>query len=197
MRLRPITRHDGQAWQRVRRANVNWLARWDATAPSRTARETPAQPRSYSSMVRTMLREARAGRQLPFVVEYEGRFVGQLTVSNVVRGSAQFASIGYWIDERYAGRGIITRAVAMAVDHCFGPVGLHRIEIAIRPENTSSLRVVEKLGIQQVGFAPKFLHIDGDWRDHRLFAITREEVPLGLVHRLDARSAPQDSQQSQ
>jgi ribosomal-protein-alanine N-acetyltransferase len=148
-------------------------------------------------MVRQMRREARAGRQLPFAVEYDGRFVGQLTVSNVVRGSAQFASIGYWVDEQYAGRGIIPRAVAMAVDHCFGEVGLHRIEIAIRPENTSSLRVVEKLGIGQIGFAPRFLHIDGEWRDHVLFAITCEEVPRGLVHRLDARAESEDSQQSQ
>ena len=130
-------------------------------------------------------------------MEYDGRFVGQLTVSNIVRGSAQFASIGYWIDERYAGRGIITRAVAMAIDHCFGPVGLHRIEIAIRPENASSLRVVEKLGLQEIGRAPRFLHIDGDWRDHVLFAITREEVPQGVVHRLDLRTGAGDSHQSQ
>ena len=136
-------------------------------------------------MVRQMRTEARAGRQLPFAVEYDGRFVGQVTVSNIVRGSAQFASIGYWIDQAFAGRGIIPRAVAMAIDHSFGPVGLHRIEIAIRPENVSSLRVVEKLGINEVGFAPRFLHIDGDWRDHRIFAITREEVPLGLLRRLD------------
>jgi ribosomal-protein-alanine N-acetyltransferase len=129
-------------------------------------------------------------------VEHDGRFVGQLTVSNIVRGSAQFASMGYWIDERYAGRGIIPRAVALAIDHCFGEVGLHRIEIAIRPENTSSLRVVEKLGINEVGFAPKFLHIDGDWRDHRIFAITREDAPLGLLARLDARANSPDSHQS-
>ena len=58
--------------------------------------------------------------------------------------------------------------------------------MAIRPENPSSLRVVEKLGIREVGYAPRFLHIDGDWRDHRLFAITREEVPRGLVDRLDS-----------
>ena len=147
-------------------------------------------------MVRSMRREAREGRQLPFVVEYDHHFVGQLTVSNVVRGSAQYASIGYWIDEAYAGRGITTRAVAMAIDHCFGPVGLHRIEVAIRPENTSSLRVVEKLGIKEIGYAPRYLHIDGDWRDHRLFAITREDVPLGLLRRLDTTAADADSHQS-
>jgi [ribosomal protein S5]-alanine N-acetyltransferase len=135
-------------------------------------------------MVRGMRREARAGRQLPFAVEYDGAFVGQLTVNNIVRGSAQFASLGYWIDRRHAGRGIIPRAVAMAIDHCFEGVGLHRVEIAIRPENAASLRVVEKLGIPQVGYAPRFLHIDGEWRDHRIFAVTREEVRGRMVDRL-------------
>ena len=69
------------------------------------------------------------------------------------------------------------RAVAMVIDHCFFTAGLHRIEIAIRPENSNSLRVVEKLEIREVGYAPKYLHIDGAWRDHRIYAITKEEVP--------------------
>ncbi len=60
----------------------------------------------------------------------------------------------------------------MAVDHCFGPVGLHRLEIAIRPENAASLRVVAKLGLREEGLRERFLHIQGDWRDHRTFAVT-------------------------
>jgi ribosomal-protein-alanine N-acetyltransferase len=114
----------------------------------------------------------------------DGRFAGQVTVNNIVRGSAQFASVGYWLDRTFAGRGVMPLAVAMVIDHCFFTVGLHRIEIAIRPENSNSLRVVEKLGIQEIGYAPRFLHIDGDWRDHRLYAITVEEAPEGLVSRL-------------
>ena len=74
-------------------------------------------------------------------------------------------------------------AVALACDFCLSQVGLHRIEIAIRPENVASLRVVEKLGITEVGYAPRYLHINGDWRDHRLFAVTVEEVPQGLLRR--------------
>jgi ribosomal-protein-alanine N-acetyltransferase len=189
VRVRPISLRDRNDWRRTRGRNQRWLARWDATAP----RVDQPRPRSFTTMVRGLLREARAGRQMPFVVEYEGQFVGQLTVAGIVRGSAQFASLGYWIDESYAGRGIIPRAVALVIDHCFGPAGLHRIEIAIRPENTASLRVVEKLGIHQVGFAPRFLHIDGAWRDHMIFAITREEAPLGVLRRLDTP----DSHQSQ
>lgn len=180
LRLRPLALSDRRDWRRVRQRNLAWLSRWDATTPP----GADARPRTFGAMVRAMHREARAGRQLPFAVEYDGRFVGQLTVNNVVRGSAQFASIGYWIDEELAGQGLMTRAVAMAVDHCFFVLRLHRIEVAIRPENTASLRVVEKLGIPEFGYAPRYLHIDGDWRDHRLFAITREDCPKGLQDRL-------------
>lgn len=182
LRLRPINLKDREVWRRTRQANAAWLGRWDATAPSRSQ----AQPRSFSSMVRQMRAEARAGRQLPFVMEYQGLFVGQVTVSNIVRGSAQFASIGYWIDETYAGRGLTPRAVAMVIDHCFSTAGLHRIEVAIRPENSNSLRVVEKLGLREIGYAPRYLHIDGEWRDHRLYAVTVEECPEGMLARLDA-----------
>ncbi len=180
LRLRPLAVSDRKAWRRVRERNAVWLGRWDATTPP----GAEARPRTFSAMVRTMQHEARAGRQLPFAVEYDGEFVGQLTVNNVTRGSAQFASIGYWIDEAHAGKGLMTRAVAMAIDHCFFGLRLHRVEVAIRPENKASLRVVEKLGIPEIGFAPRYLHIDGDWRDHRLFAITREDCPTGLEARL-------------
>ena len=180
LRLRPLAAGDRKAWRSVRQRNTAWLSRWDATTPP----GADARPRTFSAMVRAMHREARAGRQLPFAVEYDGEFVGQLTVNNIVRGSAQFASIGYWIDEDHAGKGIMTRAVAMAVDHCFFVLKLHRVEVAIRPENAASLRVVEKLDIREFGYAQRYLHIDGDWRDHRLFAITREECPQGLQERL-------------
>jgi [ribosomal protein S5]-alanine N-acetyltransferase len=180
LRLRPLVISDRRAWRRVRQRNMVWLSRWDASTPP----GSDARPRTFGSMVRVMHKEARAGRQLPFAVEYDGQFVGQLTVNNIVRGSAQFASIGYWIDEDYAGQGLMTRAVAMAIDHCFFVLKLHRIEVAIRPENTASLRVVEKLGIPEVGFAHRYLHIDGEWRDHRLFAVTREDCPKGLQDRL-------------
>lgn len=173
------------AWQRVRQRNKDWLQRWDATTP---AGGTP--PRSYGAMVRQFRALAREGRMIPFVIEYDDRLVGQVTVNNIVRGSAQFASVGYWIDRAYAGKGIVPRAVAMTIDHCFGTARLHRIEIAIRPENAASLRVVEKLGIPEIGYAPDYLHIDGQWRDHRLFAITTEQVPRGgLLADWTARSA--------
>ena len=93
------------------------------------------------------------------------------------------ATLGYWVDRDRAGRGIAPTAVAMATDHCFRVLGLHRMEINIRPENSPSLRVVEKLGFRDEGYRERYLHINGEWADHRSFALTAEEVPEGLLRR--------------
>jgi len=177
--LRPLSMRDARAWREVRARNREWLTPWEATVPPG---DTTA-PATFRAMVRDLRQQARAGRAMPFAVTVDDVFVGQLTVSNIVGGSARWAQVGYWIDRKYAGHGVIPTAVAMAVDHCLFEAGLHRVEIAIRPENTASLRVVQKLGFTEFGYAPRYLHIDGEWRDHRLFAITVEECPGGLLRR--------------
>jgi ribosomal-protein-alanine N-acetyltransferase len=134
-------------------------------------------------LVKDLRAQAREGRALPFAVTVDDVFAGQLTVTNIVGGSARWAQLGYWVDRRFAGQNVIPTAVALAVDHCFTELDLHRVEVAIRPENTASLRVVEKLGFTEIGYSPRYLHIDGDWRDHRLYALTKEDVPGGLLRR--------------
>ena len=81
---------------------------------------------------------------------------------------------------------LVKRDVALAVDHCFSVLQLHRIEVNIRPENGPSLRVVEKLGLRDEGLRERYLHIQGRWCDHRTFALTAEEVPGGLLARWQA-----------
>lgn len=184
---------DQAEWERVRRANQSWLRPWEATLPT----GSQALPTSYAGLVRSLRRQARDGRMLPWLVFFDpstergqrprSQLVGQLTVSGIVGGSASWGQIGYWLDERFAGRGIIPTAVAMAADYCFGVLALHRIEIAIRPENANSLRVVTKLGFRPEGLRPRYLHIDGDWRDHLVFALNAEEVPEGLLRRWENR----------
>jgi ribosomal-protein-alanine N-acetyltransferase len=187
--VRPLAHRDARAWREARRRNAAWLRPWDATVPPGAS----TRPTSFRALVRRLHKQARAGTTYPFAIDVDGRFAGQITVNNIVRGSAQFASIGYWLDRQFAGRGVMPRAVALVIDHCFAAAGLHRIEVAIRPENSNSLRVVEKLELREVGYAPKFLHIDGDWRDHRIYAITREECPEGLIGRLPAYDSPHES----
>jgi ribosomal-protein-alanine N-acetyltransferase len=184
--LRPIRVRDGRRWREVRRRNAAWLRAWEATSPVPVP--AAASP-TFGSMVRRMRGEARAGRGLPFVVTYDGNLVGQLTVGGMMWGSLRTAFIGYWVDESVAGRGVMPTALAMATDYCIGTVGLHRVEVNIRPENRASLRVVEKLGFRDEGLRERYLHIDGAWRDHRTFALCAEDLPPGgLLARWRART---------
>ncbi len=177
MGVRPLRRGDKTAWRIVRTRNQDWLRPWEATLPPGSAPATS----TFTSMVRESRRAARRGQGLPFATTYDGRLVGQVTVTGITWGSARWAQLGYWVDQQVAGVGVTPTAVALVADHCFRTVGLHRLEIAVRPENVSSLRVAEKLGFRQEGQAPRYLHIDGGWRDHVLFALTLEEVGRGVL----------------
>ena len=137
----------------------------------------------FTQMLRTLRRQARQGVCLPFAITVDGRLAGQLTIGNVVRGAFNSAYAGYWVDSHVAGNGVMPTALALAVDHCFSSVGLHRLEANVRPENVASRRVVEKLGFRQEGLHQRYLAIDGAYRDHIGYAVTQEDVPEGMVQR--------------
>ena len=125
--IRPIRVRDAKALERELMENRGWLRKWEATNPN--------GPMSFDTRasIRSLQNNARAGYGLPFLIEYEGRLAGQLNVSSISYGSVSSASIGYWVSERFAGKNITPTAVALASDYSFFQVGLHRIEICIRP----------------------------------------------------------------
>lgn len=180
--IRPIRVRDARALERELLDNRSWLSRWEATSPYGPTEFDV----KYS--IRNLLAHARSGHGIPFAIEVDGEFAGQLNVSGITFGSLASATLGYWVSERFAGRGATPTAVALATDHCFFTLGLHRMEICIRPENSASLRVVEKLGFRYEGLRRRYIHIDGDWRDHFCFALVVEEVRQGVLRRwLDDR----------
>jgi len=187
--IRPVRLRDARALERELLENRTWLRKWEAT--------NPVGPMSFDvrSSIRHLQSNARAGLGLPFIIEYQGELAGQLNVSSISYGSVSMATIGYWVSERFAGKGLTPTAVALASDHCFFTVGLHRIEICIRPENDPSLRVVEKLGFRYEGLRRRFIHINGDWRDHFCFALTVEELPTGVLRRWKDGRVPAENAQ--
>ena len=175
--LRPLKLRDKKEWTKLRQRNQDWFRQWESTVPD----EFSDGKASFYQIVKNLRVEAKAQRSLPFVMEIDKKIAGQITVANINYGSTRSAYIGYWIAEEFAGKGYTPLAVAMAIDHCFEVLKLHRLEITIRPENLKSLRVVEKLGLRSEGLRPKYLHIDGDWRDHLVFAINKDEYNESLV----------------
>lgn len=185
--LRLVRMRDARTLQRELQSNRAWLQQWEATIPG----GVPAFDMRVS--IRRLLQQQRDGGGYPFVMEYDGEIAGQLNVWGVARGSLGSATIGYWVSERFAGKGITPTAVAMATDACFDQFALHRMEICIRPENHASLRVVQKLGFRYEGLRRRYIHIDGDWRDHYAFALTREDVPRGVLSRWLSGVAPESA----
>ncbi len=175
--LRPIRARDARALERELIDNRSWLRPWEATNPR------GALAFDVRASIRSLLNNAKDGGGLPFIIECDGELAGQLNVSSITYGSLSSASIGYWVSQRFAGRGLTPGSVALATDHCFRELGLHRMEICIRPENRASLRVVAKLGFRFEGLRRRYIHIDGDWRDHFCFALVAEELPRGVLHR--------------
>jgi ribosomal-protein-alanine N-acetyltransferase len=183
--LRPPRLRDARVWSEIRLRNQQWLEPWEPTSPHSWAERNAVS--AWPALHSALRSGARRGTMLPFMITYGGRVVGQINVSNVVHGVLQSCTVGYWVDGAMAGRNITPTALALVIDHCFGPVGLHRVEVDIRPENRASLRVVEKLGLRREGFYERFLDIDGAWRDHVAFAITVEELGgASMVSRLPA-----------
>ncbi|MCX6501635.1 MAG: GNAT family protein [Microbacterium sp.] len=182
--IRLVRNRDARPLQDHLMSNRAWLEPWEATSPD--------GPVSLDMRlgIRRLLQQYRDGGGVPLVMEYQGLVVGQLNVWGIARGSLSSATIGYWISREFAGRDITPTAVALATDLCFTELRLHRMEICIRPENQASLRVVQKLGFQYEGLRRKYIHIDGDWRDHYAFALVKEDVPHGVLDRWVSGQAP-------
>lgn len=178
--LRPARFRDRNKWRDVRAENKDWLSPWEATLPQvpagSPASEFISRRPSYFDMVRSLNREARAGRSYSFLMWKGENLIGQITLGGVIYGALRAGHIGYWIDRNYANRGYTSQAVALVSSFGFSELGLHRIEINVRPENAASCKVAEKAGFIFEGHRKAFLHIDGAWRDHSCYVKYNELI---------------------
>mgnify|MGYP006266649759 CR=1 FL=1 len=175
--LRPLRLRDRSVWNQVRRINRDWLNPWEATRPHIDG-DGPLP--NYAQMIHFHNQELKAGRSYSmalWILEAgRERFIGQVTLGGIVMGAYRGGYIGYWIDQRFAGRGYTTRAVIALTDFAFERLQLHRIEINLRPENEASRKVAEKAGYTFEGLRPRYLHINGDWRDHSTYVIENPNI---------------------
>jgi len=118
-----------------------------------------------------------AGFTLPLVLAAGDTVIGRVTLSGIVRGAFQSASLGYWIDEQHAGRGLMSAAVNAVLVVARDNLRLHRIEAATLVHNAASQRVLFRAGFEQIGLAPRYLRIAGAWQDHVLFQRILENGP--------------------
>jgi ribosomal-protein-alanine N-acetyltransferase len=126
----------------------------------------------YRRRLRAYAKDVHNDVSYPYFISdnTSGALIGGITLSNVRRGSAQTASLGYWMGAPYAGRGHMREAVAMLLPMAFNALRLHRIEAATMLRNFASMRVLESVDFQREGLASAYLKINGRWEDHLLYA---------------------------
>ena len=174
--LQPPRFRDWRAWADLRAASREFLVPWEPTwQPDALNRA------AYRRRLRQTALEWHndAGYGFFMFRRDDDALVGGATLSNVRRGVAQTASLGYWIGAPYARQGYMTEALGSLLPFAFDRLGLHRIEAACLPANEPSKALLIKTGFKQEGLARRYLQINGEWRDHALFALLADEAPVG------------------
>ncbi|WP_426011194.1 GNAT family N-acetyltransferase [Caulobacter sp. DWR2-3-1b2] len=159
---------DYKAWSALRTQSAAFLEPWEPTWPKDDLTRA-----AFRNRLGAYARELETGEAFPFFLfrRDDATLIGGVRLFHIRRGVAQSAVLGYWIGQPYARRGYMLDGVRAAVDFAFGEMGLHRLEAACMPENAASASVLLKSGFLEEGYAPAYLKINGEWRDHRLFGM--------------------------
>lgn len=160
---------DYQRWADLRTASRDFLKPWEPVWPADDLSRL-----AFRRRLKRYVRELEQDQAYPFFV-FDGanELVGGVTLSQVRRGVSQTCSIGYWMGQAFAGRGLMTAAVRALTPFVFDALKLRRLEAACLPRNAASIRLLEKTGFEREGYARQYLCIDGVWQDHLLYALLR------------------------
>ena len=175
--IRPLVPGDFKQWSEVRVRCGEWLTKWEP-APLPGYPDISTDKHAFSRRCAMRDREWNAGTAFGFGIFRDGRFMGEVNINSVQRGTFQNAYVGYWIDRDCAGNGYMPEAVALVLAFAFEEIHLHRIQISVIPRNNSSRRVAEKLRLREEGIADRYLEINGVWEDHVRYGITSEDWQL-------------------
>jgi [ribosomal protein S5]-alanine N-acetyltransferase len=166
---------DFKVWARLRHESRDFLTPWE---PSWASDELTKG--AFRRRIKRYQKESRLDSAYAFFVfrGSDDQLVGGCTLSNVRRGVTQCCALGYWIGERFARQGYMFDAVKALIPFVFSTLGLHRIEAACLPTNEASQNLLAKAGFRQEGIACRYLQINGEWRDHVLFALLEDEAQI-------------------
>lgn len=162
---RLISLDDAAAFARLLTENREYLAPW---MPSQN--EAHLTEEGQRAVLGHALARGEQGTMLPLaIVDSGGAVCGRINLNDIIRGAYQGASVGYWVSESHAGRGLASLAVADVIRIAFTELGLHRLEASTLLHNTPSQRVLARNGFRPYTVAESYLKIAGEWQDHVLF----------------------------
>lgn len=164
--LRTSEADDAELMAAAHRRNRAYLQPWEPVRPESFYTEV-----GQRALLRQQVQNREAGRSLPLVLVDADAPMGQVTLSGITHGAFESAALGYWIDERYQGRGIMTAALTAVIEVSRSVLGLHRLEAQTLAGNAASRHILDRLGFERIGYAPRYLRIAGTWQDHVLYQL--------------------------
>lgn len=170
--LRPARFSDHAQWAQVRGRNKDYLKPYEPRWPDNCLDKA-----FFERRVQRLTRDWLGDNAYTFLIFERDCLIGGINVNNVARGAAQFASLGYWLDEAMQGNGYMGEAAMGVIDYAFGPLGLHRVNAATLPHNQRSRNMLERLGFVEEGFAKAYIQIDGIRADHVLYGLNARQSP--------------------
>jgi [ribosomal protein S5]-alanine N-acetyltransferase len=165
--LRVLTAADEEEFLGLARASLGLHYPWYTLPTTREA---------FRAYLTRMSRPDTEGRLV--CVRDNGAMAGVIVIDSIIRGRFQSGSLSYAAFAPSAGRGYMSEGLDLVLRYAFGELRLHRLEANIQPANRASLALARRRGFRKEGYSPDMLFIDGAWRDHERWAITREMTGL-------------------
>jgi ribosomal-protein-alanine N-acetyltransferase len=165
---------DRDAFVALRQRSRAHLEQWEPIPPSGLDLYSP------EAFDRELEMHNTEREQRWLVIERDSNtIVGRIALTNIERGPFQNGRFGYWCGAEFQGKGLMTEALTLAVEHAFTPsdqggLGLHRVCANIMPSNTRSRTLLQRVGFVKEGFSENYLQIQGRWADHERWALTNE-----------------------
>ena len=171
--LRVPQLNDYPKWQKLRADSQAFLQPWEPSWPRDDLTKS-----AFRKRVKACHIEISDYTGYPFFIFdiKTKELLGGLNITNIRKGVIQSCTLGYWVGEKYANKGIMSQALRRIVPYIFQTLNLHRIEAACLPENVASIRLLEKTGFTCEGLARQYLYINGRWQDHKLYALLRSDI---------------------
>lgn len=178
VRIRPPQNADFEEWSALRKLSRTFLEPWEPRWPAGEFDRSAWRER----LRRYREEQARGTGYAFFIFEAAtGRLAGGISLGNIRYGVARNAHIGYWMGAPHAGKGMMSEAIGIVGHFAFETLRLHRLEAACIPQNTRSIRVLEKAGFTREGLLRSYLKINGAWQDHFLYALIEGDGQTGGI----------------
>ena len=116
------------------------------------------------------------GTSIDLGIFKDEKLIGKIKLSNIVYGILRNAFVGYSIDKEHQGKGYMKEALNTVCSYAFEEMGLHRLEASTLIENSRSQGVLKACGFNELGISEKYLYINGEWRDHKIFYRVNDEL---------------------